>query len=158
MDNAQQDSEHEVCEYHVLPEVTRDLARRDSRAAQRMFALMLSNWIGRDGFAVQYGDYDGALSVEIQGSDGRRLVLAPLFKWEQGDAFEDDWEWAMRGADGQLIDHPDDPEPFGCSSIWGSRGLAPDLAEGIRFYRDALDEAHELAKFEPLALSAAEAG
>ena len=143
-----ENADHAMCEYHVVPALINDMARRDSSAAQRTFTMMLSNWVGRDGFHVEYGLYDQALSIEIPSEDGRRLVIAPLFKWEQGDAFELDWEWALKGPDAQFLEHPDeDPD---LATIWGSREIPPDLAEGIGFYREAIDEAARVAGFRPV--------
>lgn len=140
-----------MCEYDVIPDQVGQLARRDSRAAQRAFAALLSNCVDGDGFVAEFGEYDQALSIEIVGTDGRRVVVAPLLKWEQGDAFEPLWEWAMRGAGGRFVDFPGGQAPFECTTIWGAEEVGLDYTRGIQFYRRAVDEAHELTGFQPAA-------
>jgi hypothetical protein len=141
---------HSMCEYDVIPEQVSQLGRRDSSRAQQAFTALLSNFVAGDGFSVVFGEYDQALSLEIVGEDGRHLVIAPLFKWEQGDDFESIWEWSIRGAHGDLLEHPGDEPPLGCSTTWGARDAGTDLIDGISFYRSALDESFDLAAFRPV--------
>ena len=136
-------------EYDVLEEHLRQLSERDAPRAQQAFTLLLSNFVAGDGFDVDFGEYDSSACLEIRGEDGRRVVIAPLFKWAEGDTEEDLYEWAVRNVGGELVTAPPELQDFADSEIWGSDEFGLDVPRAITFYRRAVDEASRLTGFKP---------
>ena len=94
-------------------------------------------------------EYDSTVCLEVLGEDGRRLVIAPLFKWAEGDTEQDLHEWALRDAAGELLVAPLELQDYVDSQIWGSDEFGLDIPRAITFYRYALDEASRLTGFKP---------
>lgn len=137
----------EVREFEAIVNQIRALALRDAGHAQHLLALVMSNFAAGDGFDVVLDSCGSATTVEIAGTDGRRLVLAPLLSWGlEGGPWGETWEWGMRGTDGErepcsTADDRDD--------VWGSVDVGIDLARGIDFYRRALDDVCSNEDFTP---------
>lgn len=128
----------EVHEFKVIGNQIRALALRDAGHAQHLLALVVSNFAAGDGFDVVLDSCGSATTVEIVGTDGRRQVVAPLLSWGlEGGPWGETWEWGMRGTDGG---REPSSNADGQDDVWGSVDVGIDLAQGIDFYRRALDD------------------
>lgn len=127
-----------VHEFEVIGNLIRALAVRNAGHAQHLVALVVSNFAAGDGFDVVLDSYGSATTVEIVGTDGRRLVIAPLANWSlEGAPWGEAWEWGIRGTDGsrEACSTTDDQ-----ADVWGSDDVGIDLARAIDFYRRAIDD------------------
>lgn len=121
-----------------MSDLVRATAQHDLLTAQRLAAVAVVEEMRTGGATARLGDYAGFTSAEVRGTDGRWMVITPLFDWDSTDEPTPDgcekpgiWEYAVRDVNGTLLARPDGDDAFGCPSIWHRADHGLDLGEGV---------------------------